>query len=102
MKVQQGVVVWKSAGLDDGCPPYAPIHRWVEAIETTFLYEGVFRARARTDETGSYTSVVVDLKPAATEDQRRRAFAFNLGCLSKIGGCHDVRQMLPLITPGEH
>lgn len=34
------------------------------------------------------------LPPTTSLQQRREALAFNLGCLRKIGGCRDVREML--------
>lgn len=39
--------------------------------------------------------LVVRLTTACTEDQRRRAYGFQLTCLSKLGGCNRPTEMLP-------
>ena len=49
----------------------------------------------------SYSAVPrlgIELTPLATSDQRQRAYAFNLSCLSKIGGCGDAGELLPSLT----
>lgn len=44
---------------------------------------------------------LVEIAPTATPAQHRGAFAFNLTCLSKIGGCKNSYQLLPSLPPGE-
>lgn len=43
---------------------------------------------------------VVRLSPRAKASQRREARAFNLGCLTRIGGCRTSRQLLPTVWRG--
>jgi len=38
---------------------------------------------------------IVELTPQATQRERETAFAFNLGCLDKLGGCKDSSDLLP-------
>ncbi len=38
---------------------------------------------------------MVLLTPQATPSERKAAFAFNLNCLSKLGGCKDSKDLLP-------
>jgi hypothetical protein len=42
----------------------------------------------------------IAMTPAATEQQRRQAFGFNVECLSKFGGCHDAADLLPTVPWG--
>jgi hypothetical protein len=44
--------------------------------------------------------IYVHLTPDATAEQHREAYGVNLGCLTKIGGCHDAQQLLPTISWG--
>jgi hypothetical protein len=40
---------------------------------------------------------VVQLTPQATSSERETAFAFNLSCLDKLGGCKDSSDLLPSV-----
>ena len=53
----------------------------------------------RVDQTwsGGPWRVQVKLTPEASASQREAAYALNLGCLSKIGGCTNAKQLLPTI-----
>lgn len=46
---------------------------------------------------GTSMAIRVQLSPTAHEDFRKNAYAFNLACLSKLNGCADSHQMLPLV-----
>lgn len=39
----------------------------------------------------------ISLAPGAPEEERRRAYSFNLSCLSQFQGCSDSRMMLPQV-----
>lgn len=44
-----------------------------------------------------YKSIWVHITSAATPAQRERAYAYNLSCLTKLGGCKDANEILPLL-----
>lgn len=43
---------------------------------------------------------VVRLSPRASAGEQRRAREFNLGCLTRIGGCRTSRELLPSVWRG--
>jgi hypothetical protein len=47
---------------------------------------------------GTPYRVFIDLTPDATPEQHRAAYALNLECLSKFGGCENARQLLPSVS----
>lgn len=53
-----------------------------------------FEANGRPDRT------VVTLSPGATTRQRQSARAFNLRCLTRLGGCKTSRELLPRVWQG--
>jgi hypothetical protein len=44
----------------------------------------------------TYSYVWVRITSAATSDERQKAYAFNLACLTKWGGCKDSNELLPI------
>jgi len=46
-----------------------------------------------------YSYVWARITSAASPDQRQQAYAFNLTCLTKWGGCKDSNQLLPILKP---
>jgi hypothetical protein len=42
----------------------------------------------------------ITITPAATDQQRKQAFGFNIRCLSKVGGCQDALELLPTVPWG--
>jgi hypothetical protein len=43
---------------------------------------------------------LVSLTPGATPAQRTAAYSINIGCLTKLRGCRDTREMAPAIPQG--
>lgn len=52
------------------------------------------------EKSGERWRVHVAVTPDATAEERRIAYALNLNCLSKLGGCKDAQQLLPSVTWG--
>ena len=46
-----------------------------------------------------YSYVWAHITSAASEEQRRAAYAFNLACLTRFGGCKDANEILPILLP---
>jgi len=44
--------------------------------------------------------VILSLTPEATPAQRTAAYSINIGCLTKLRGCRDTREMAPAIVQG--
>jgi hypothetical protein len=44
----------------------------------------------------TYFFISVFITSAASEDERQKAYAFNLACLTKLGGCKDANEILPI------
>jgi hypothetical protein len=44
-----------------------------------------------------YSYVWAQITSAASTDERQRAYAFNLACLTKWGGCKDSNELLPIL-----
>ena len=47
----------------------------------------------------AYSYIWAHITSAASEDQREKAYAFNLACLTKWGGCKDSNELLPIFKP---
>jgi hypothetical protein len=47
---------------------------------------------------GKRWRVHVELTPEATVEEHKMAYALNLTCLSRIGGCKDAQQLLPSLS----
>jgi hypothetical protein len=45
----------------------------------------------------AYSYVWAQITSAASADDRQKAYAFNLACLTKWGGCKDSNELLPII-----
>lgn len=45
----------------------------------------------------AYSYVWARITTAATSDEREKAYAFNLACLTKLGGCKNSNEILPLL-----
>jgi hypothetical protein len=58
---------------------------------------GPFQASILMDARGIPGRTVVRLAPGATARQRRQARAFNLRCLTRLGGCTSSRELLPSV-----
>ncbi len=52
------------------------------------------------DSKGQPGRTVVRMSPRASAGEQRRAHEFNLGCLTRIGGCRTSRQLLPAVWRG--
>jgi hypothetical protein len=46
---------------------------------------------------GAPYKVLVKLDTRATDEERRIAYQFNLGCLTTVGGCKDAHELLPSV-----
>ena len=44
----------------------------------------------------------VKMTPSATPEQKTSVFELNFSCLSRIGGCAGVSELVPSLTKGEH
>jgi len=53
------------------------------------------RARCRGNNQDGERDVIVHMTPAATPEQQKAAFDFNLSCLSRLGGCRCGAEILP-------
>jgi hypothetical protein len=47
----------------------------------------------------AYSYVWAHITSAASADERERVYAFNLRCLTKLGGCKDSNELLPILRP---
>ncbi|MGH9418044.1 MAG: hypothetical protein ACRD01_15595 [Terriglobales bacterium] len=65
-----------------------------------FSGERPFQASITFGVNGVPGRTVVRIAPKATPSQRARARAFNLRCLTRIGGCNSSRELLPGIWSG--
>jgi hypothetical protein len=59
-----------------------------------------FHASLQTEGSGARWRVHVDMTADATSEQHKMAYAVNLGCLSKLGGCSDAQELLPSVDWG--
>lgn len=41
--------------------------------------------------------VIINMTPHASAKEREQAYAFNLSCLTRLGGCKDAAELLPTI-----
>jgi hypothetical protein len=55
--------------------------------------------RMHVDPAGVATAVSIGLVPSSSADQRQRAYALNLSCLSKLFGCGDPSAFFPHNIP---
>ena len=66
---------------------------------------GYYNARAgyfvRMDYVNKPEKIIVQLTPSVGATIREKAMEFNVGCLSKVDGCVDPREILPALW-GEH
>lgn len=56
-----------------------------------------YRVVARRDVENRPERLIVLLSPTVDAVTRDKALAFNLGCLSKLGGCRDASEFLPAV-----
>lgn len=64
--------------------------------------DGPYDASITFEPDGRPDRTVVMLSPASTARERTRARAFNLRCLTRIGGCKTSRDLLPSVWQGAH
>lgn len=55
--------------------------------------------RMEVDPEGTPSAVTIGLEPSASYDERRRAYALNLSCLSRILGCGTASAIFPADIP---
>lgn len=55
--------------------------------------------RLKVDKQGIPSVLVVELHPSNSPDQRRRAYALNLSCLSALFGCNSPSAIFPIGIP---
>ncbi len=74
------------------------------AIASALVFDragaGPYRASITFGPDGRPGRTVVTLAAGATPAQRAQARAFNLACLTKLGGCRTSRQLLPEVWQG--
>ncbi len=56
-------------------------------------------SRMHVDPSGVATAVSIGLEPSSSADQRRRAYALDLSCLSKLFGCGNPSAFFPHSIP---
>jgi hypothetical protein len=80
-----------------GSPPQpAPLGAdVVEDIVQTDPSAPGFRPMLNTDSVAGASTTRVALNASATAEERRAAYDFNLGCLTKLGGCKRAEDFLP-------
>jgi hypothetical protein len=80
-----------------GSPPQlAPLGADViEDIEQTDPSAPAFRLTLDTDSVSGASTINVALNALATAEERKAAYDFNLGCLTKLGGCKQAGDFLP-------
>ena len=61
---------------------------------------GPYQASIVIGANGQPNRTIVQLSPASTAVQRKQARAFNLQCLTQLGGCKTSRQLLPGVWRG--
>lgn len=91
LSVRQGVLVKISVSYQS---------RYDAATEETVGRSADGAYRVRHQEVVSelvYKSVWVHITSAATPTQREKAYSYNLACLTKLGGCEDANEVLPLL-----
>ena len=49
------------------------------------------------DGSGRPWKAIITLTPQASQEDRDRAYSFNLNCLTKIRGCSDASELLPAV-----
>jgi hypothetical protein len=54
-----------------------------------------FRSTLNTDAVAGASTISVALNASATSEERRTAYDFDLGCLTKLGGCKHAGDFLP-------
>jgi hypothetical protein len=95
MTVKQGRLARVSASLQsnpqlDAAMDEIPAEQNVEAYEVGGKH---FISRP------AYSYVWAHITSAASENERRKVYAFNMGCLTRWGGCKDSNEILPILRP---
>ena len=67
----------------------------VEDLVKTDPSAPAFLSSLNTDNVAGASTINVALTPSATAEERQSAYDFNLGCLTKLGGCKRAGDFLP-------
>jgi len=91
VRVRGGVLTRISVGFLSA-PPYGAATEEIPADPSVSPYE--VHGRVYSSET--YAFISVRITSAASEDERQKAYAYNLACLTKLGGCKNANEILPI------
>jgi hypothetical protein len=92
LMVRRGILVKVSLSLLSD-PRYDAMTEETPADPNVSVYD----VGGRKFSTGqAYSYVWAHITSAASEDERQKAYAFNLSCLTKWGGCKDSNELLPI------
>lgn len=103
LEIRDEVVVGKYAGVIAQHPDRQ--YSMGAASELAYrdpLYRGAEQPAFRIQHWSNVPdSIDVRLQATATDDQRRRAFAINVTCFSRIDGCQSAQEIMPLMQQDE-
>jgi hypothetical protein len=69
------------------------------ATEAEAMRRRIGLKRMKVDSAGIPSAVSVDFEPSISADEKRRAYAINVSCLSKIFGCSGPAAIFPSAIP---
>ncbi len=61
---------------------------------------GALYVRLERDDSGLVRRAILNLALNASNKERAEAYAFNLACLSRLGGCQSATELLPASSGG--
>lgn len=98
IRIQGGKAIYRKVELVnrayEGHVPSASVTEYA-CTECEVPNDKPFRIGGLRYEDGTPIYMLVYLNARASPEQRRRAYAFNLECLTKFGGCTNPDEMLP-------
>lgn len=99
VEIQDGVVVERTMGYLRLAK--APLHYFLREESAQSANHGlpVGLTRTTVDKSGTPDGVFVVLNETSSEDQRRRAYAIDVSCLSLILGCAKASSIFPSQVP---
>jgi hypothetical protein len=97
LRVRRGILTRISVSVDSN-PRYNATTEEIPADPGVSPYE--FHGRSYV-ESETYAFIWVRITTAASEEERQKAYAFNLACLTKLGGCKDANEILPMFKHPE-
>jgi hypothetical protein len=93
--VESGRLAIRSTGLRAGIGPASSTVNVEERLNPIKGDSTPLQLHARGEPSGSVTNIDVHLSPDVDDTIRMKYRSFNLGCLSKFGGCPSAERLLP-------